>query len=255
MAVNPKTSKMHPQQTYYSTIVMEAAAPSGSPASGLHSCVRAAAATAALALVWMGAVQASSAGATVELRSTTFDLGLAQGNNGLEAGLEINETGEKQFRGAAVGQGPFGKWRAGLTKGSSGPLTQQLDYSRKEGNTAFKLGLKRTGESGWKWKAGTETTGEITLGGSTVTNNLEMAAPGDGVARAKVAGRPLVLTAAIGTSDGDVKVDAGMKASEGDVRLRAGIQGGSKNNAWGLGIETPSKDKPGSWKVTVNTGN
>lgn len=68
-------------------------------------------------------------------------------------------------------------------------------------------------------------------------------------------GKPVVVTAAVGLTEGDVKVDAGFKVENGDVRLRAGVQGGGKTNSWGLNVDTPSRNKKGSWRVTLNTGN
>eukprot|EP00668_Euglena_longa_P011277 GGOE01013668.1.p1 GENE.GGOE01013668.1~~GGOE01013668.1.p1 ORF type:complete len:272 (-),score=67.51 GGOE01013668.1:246-1022(-) len=240
---------------YYSTIDLGQPLESGWRKDNSYVCVfwaAVAAASVALALVGVAQPGRASAESDVQLLSTNFDVGLSHGNNGLEAGVDVNEAGEKHYRGAAVGQGPYGKWRAGITKSSvTGTLTQQVDYSHKEGNTAFKMGLRKVGNAGWKWKAGTETVGEFAFG----TGSKAAPAPVLTKMAKATGGKPLVVTAALGVTEGNLKVDAGFKAVDGDVRLRAGFQGGNKGNSWGVNVETPSRDKSVSWRVNLNTGN
>eukprot|EP00669_Euglena_mutabilis_P007313 TRINITY_DN2640_c0_g1_i3.p1 TRINITY_DN2640_c0_g1~~TRINITY_DN2640_c0_g1_i3.p1 ORF type:complete len:261 (+),score=86.75 TRINITY_DN2640_c0_g1_i3:24-785(+) len=243
--------------SYYSTIDLNGPQPTAR--ADWSVAAKAALMGAALVMGWsLGAALATgSAGAATTLRSTTLDVGVSQGSAGLEAGLEVSETGERQYRAAAVGQGPLGRWRAAASRGDKGPITQTLDYSRKEGRTAFKLGLRRVGQEAWKWRAGTETLGEYTFKGGDEGGDSAPAAAGDDASKMmqSTGGRPVIVTAAVGTVHEDIKIDAGIKAVDGDIRLRGGIQGGGKGNSWGLGIETPSKDQKGTWRVVVNTGN
>eukprot|EP00667_Euglena_gracilis_P020746 EG_transcript_22537 len=252
----PREATPDERQCYYSTIDLGHSLEGNwsRKSNGCSATLWAAATAAAVTIAWLGAVQWGVVEQGVELRSTTLDVGLQQGHNGLEAGLEVNEAGAKQYYGAVVGQGAYGKWRTAL-KSNGGTVTQQVDYSRKEGNTAFKLSLKKAGNADWKWRAGTETVGDISFGGGGGAGRLKAVEPPRSALVQASGGKPVVVTAAVGLTEGDVKVDAGFKVENGDVRLRAGVQGGGKTNSWGLNVDTPSRNKKGSWRVTLNTGN
>lgn len=196
-----------------------------------------------MALVWIGASGLAAEQQQVTyLRTTSLDLGASQGTSGIQSGVEVDETGERAYYSAVSGKSPVGKWRAGVSRKGDGPVSQTIDLSHKEGNTAFKLGLKKSADAAWKWAAGTSTEG-VWNGGS---------AGGDATG---AGGDPLVLTADLGTSDGDLKWTAGVKSTDGDLNVRAGVAGGGKSNSWALGVDTGSIDKPGNWKVAVNAGN
>ena len=133
--------------------------------------------------------------------------------------------------------------------------TQTVDFTHKEGNTAFKLGLKKAGEAAWKWKAGTETVGVIA---ATPVEQEDENAPVETAPKPKRIWNksgPLIAQATVGVSEGDLKYDAGVKSVGGKLRWVGGISGGSKTNSWGLRAETPMGDKDGSWKVKVSAGN
>lgn len=203
--------------------------------------VLAAVGVAGLALVWIGASGlAANYYQPTYLRSTTVDLGVSQGASGLEAGAELSEEGSQNYYGAVVGNGPVGKWRAGLSRDGDGPLTQTVDVAHTEGNTAFKVGLKKAADAAWKWKAGTSTTGIWGGGGGDATG---------------IGGSPTTITADLGTKEGDVKWTGGVKSVDGDLSLRAGVSGGGdKANNWALGVKSRSGGD-GNWKVAVNAGN
>uniref|UniRef100_A0A7S1I9L6 Uncharacterized protein n=1 Tax=Eutreptiella gymnastica TaxID=73025 RepID=A0A7S1I9L6_9EUGL len=193
-----------------------------------------------LVLVWLGA--RDLAAPPTALRTTTVDVGVAQGGTGLEAGVEWDKDGRDRTYGTVTGSAPFGSWRAGLAKDREGVVTQTADVIHEAGSTAFKVGLKRALGDAWRWKAGTSHTGVLRGGSRT-----EPSAAGAG-------GAPPVWTADIGTSEDGVKWTAGVKSSDGELSARLGISGSrDEDNSWAIGVESGSTGG-GRWSVSANAG-
>lgn len=176
------------------------------------------------------------------IRNANLDLGASRGATGIGAGLAVDKEGERTLSSSVSGSSVIANWKAGLRKAGEGPLTSTLDLSQDQHGSTFGLRFKKAADAALQWS-----------GGIAHKRAWDSTASSDDATGA--GGHPLVLTADVGTTKGDLKVSAGVKSTDGDLNLRAGVAGKSDANSWSLGVDSGSVDKPGNWKVNVGLGN